>query len=654
MQARRELAQLWSELDRGLIQDEAELLRRIGAALGSTDAAAELSKIRPPIMRLGDVLMRTQLTEPLWALEEDINVLRRRLDELRSGYAQMFSLCAAELGGIKDLASKLLELYDAVVLRSAEWEPGVLWKVEGFRTLDQTEVSLTTANVDTKSGVLTLGIQSEENIAPQARVRIVPSSAIGVPGCNHLVESIRFSASVDVNIEPEVKLAAGAALTSQPLNAVDGLPTTRFEWELNIVPRKQRLSKYGESFIADESGAEQDIYEATGGYGFRTAIAWDGETYERGPDGKGYKTIYLRGADGKDQDGQDIPTTARCELQIFFDEPRSLSAIRIAPGAAAGGPVVVEGIRATVDGVTWQPIISQATALTPEVNDLAAGYASRLAPVKTGGSEATFWVAPAGTEALVAVRGLSFLLSQRSLGGSVRLAHKYYAQVEDLKVTTTILGFKKSKFQRKVTRLPGPDLGIPIYNTKTSALAKAAVGYVAFGPAGAVLSQLPIVGDAFSGVASMIYNKQTQVLSSDLVEGYDVFVGVRHAVSIRDVELLTRRYDETSVYVSKPFIFEKPVRSIVLTALDQVPASFSSGSWIKYYVSPNGRDWVSCEKDQAQAVPDTNQVYVKVELARPRDMAGLTPVVYSFGIAAVASNAAGTIGEEGLRHSSVG
>ena len=639
IEVENQVEELKNALARGDIVSEVEILQRLTSILAQS-SSSDKSTIQPPVMRLGDILMRDQLVGPMRALERDLQLLKARLDKLEQTYTQFFNLCTAELQGLKSSASKLLEYYDSAVLDTAEGDPNVLWAFDGFRSLDKTDLTLTTANVDIDGGVLTLGIESEENIAPQSKVVVVPSSAVGVPGCNHLVGSINYGTNPDVNHEPEVALAPGSETALQPINVLDGNPSTRFDWEVNIVPRNQKLVKYGASYIADDSGKEEDIYKVTSGYGFTMFISWDGTNVDRGPGGKGFKTMYLSGNDGKDQDGKDIPTEATCELQFLFDDVKSISAVKVLPGLVSGGPVIVDRISVTTNGVDWIPITTAPTALTPEVNDLTVNYASRLVPIKTGGSTALFWISPVGSEGIVGVRGISMVLRHRYVGDSVLLAHKYYAQVDEVKVTKRIFLFRKSHIEKRITRQPGPEVVTSLYNTTTSALAKAAAGFVAFGPVGAILSQIPVIGDAFAGVASLFYNKKTEVLSSKMLEAYDVFRGIRHAVSIKDVQLLSRRYKQNSVYVSKPFVFSEPVRSLTLSVLSNVPREFSSGQWLRYYVSVNGEDWIECENDKTVSISPSKEVYVKIELSRPVDLPGFTPVVYNYSIAAVPAEGA--------------
>lgn len=181
---------------------------------------------------------------------------------------------------------------------------------------------------------------------------------------------------------------------------------------------------------------------------------------------------------------------------------------------------------------------------------------------------------------------------------------------------------------------------------------------------------LPGIGNIFSGGGTSIEKSawQTSDVRTKVKEN-----AVRYAVGIREIELLTANYAQTSVYQSKPFRVAAPVRQIHLMVDDQLP-ELGENSSIKYSVSVDGGNtWTRIAPNNQppqyeagariptivqvnSSTPDdakdnnfgyletdnpSNEVRVRIELSRPADNQGTTPVIKRYALEILTSETKG-------------
>ena len=173
---------------------------------------------------------------------------------------------------------------------------------------------------------------------------------------------------------------------------------------------------------------------------------------------------------------------------------------------------------------------------------------------------------------------------------------------------------------------------------------------------------IPGVGNVFSSGSKTTSKSGYSYHSSELQQKFNA---VRYAVGIRDIGLLNANYEQASTYISKKFEVPTPARQIQLLAEHTIPESFGAGDWVKYFISlDDGEAWDEMAplnrppvyRDGARipttilvnaGVPEearddrfgyrdtgspVNSVLVKIELSRPGDAQGTSPVVNSYAL----------------------
>lgn len=181
---------------------------------------------------------------------------------------------------------------------------------------------------------------------------------------------------------------------------------------------------------------------------------------------------------------------------------------------------------------------------------------------------------------------------------------------------------------------------------------------------------LPGIGNVFSGGGTSVEKGawQTSDVRTKIKEN-----SVRYAVGIRELELLTANYAQASVYQSKPFRVAAPIRQISLMADNELP-ELGEDSSIRYSVSVDGGNtWARIAPNNEppkyeagariptvvqvnSATPDdakdnnfgyletenpSNEVRVRIELARPSNNQGTTPVIKRYALELLTSETKG-------------
>lgn len=166
----------------------------------------------------------------------------------------------------------------------------------------------------------------------------------------------------------------------------------------------------------------------------------------------------------------------------------------------------------------------------------------------------------------------------------------------------------------------------------------------------------------YSGGGTTVEKSGWSTTAQDTVVKDDV---VRYVVGIRELEILSATYTPESLYVSRPFKIASPVRQISFRADHAIPDSFGDGQWVKYSVSVDGGNtWqriapidAPAQFEGTQRIPTVVQVnsrvpeeakddrfgyldvgtpvrevQVRIELSRPADQEGASPVVKRYAL----------------------
>lgn len=76
----------------------------------------------------------------------------------------------------------------------------------------------------------------------------------------------------------------------------------------------------------------------------------------------------------------------------------------------------------------------------------------------------------------------------------------------------------------------------------------------------------------------------------------EVVAGWRYCLGLRDINIYTNTFADTSEIISQPHILEREIEAISLSVLERVPDEFidvieTRNDWIQYYISLNDIDW---------------------------------------------------------------
>lgn len=641
--ARLALEEMERALAEGRLSGVAELVTELARRVGRVYRSLTGSQIEVPPMQKGDLLLRSLVEEPFAGLDQDLTLGFSQLEEIRGSTKALWNLSAAERAGLSELLRQAVRAVDGVRLATAESDPTVLWVGDTFRTREQVDPEGTTAGVDTQGGLVTLGVEGLRNLN-SALVEVVldPAASQGIPGNNLEIRETGLNRNPEAQEEPKPVLWSAIEETHDVNALVDSNPATRFEWETVVAQDFQPLVRVGESLVWQGGAKPTSLLQATLGYGWRVAVKWPGSVMDDlGPEGKGYPLVHLL-ADR----AAEVPRAAHLVLRLAFREPVPLSLIQVIPHLRTGVPVELRDVQVSADGESWVSVLPKPIFLTEELNERGVEGESLL--VKNAVGTALVPVLGPGAEKGAGVRALTLVFHQ-DRAYTTFVGHKYYAETIQRRKDSTTLGFiHHGKTTTYTRRLPGPDRRIEVPPLRTSPLVTAAVGaavggsllgWAVGGPLGALASQLPIVGDVLQSIAGFIHNTRVTETVLETQEDYDILEAQRYGIALRGIELEQRSYAERSQLVSRPLTFPRPVRSVTLMATEYVPPSFGPGPWITYEVSPDGVNWQTIAPagaDREAHFPSpTDRVLVKVTLSRPPGSPELSPVLYSYSLAAV-------------------
>lgn len=73
--------------------------------------------------------------------------------------------------------------------------------------------------------------------------------------------------------------------------------------------------------------------------------------------------------------------------------------------------------------------------------------------------------------------------------------------------------------------------------------------------------------------------------------------GWRYCIGIKDIDVSSFEYKEESIFISKEYTTDKPIKSVMLDTIETIPEAFMSdfkmkNKWIRYYVQINNGPWM--------------------------------------------------------------
>lgn len=170
-----------------------------------------------------------------------------------------------------------------------------------------------------------------------------------------------------------------------------------------------------------------------------------------------------------------------------------------------------------------------------------------------------------------------------------------------------------------------------------------------------VLGPIPPVDE------TSLYTSSRNLGNADIVQHIEAIPGKRWAIGIRDINVSSNVYYETSTFVSKRFEAGGVIDRVAVDAEVEIPAHYdSSHNWVKFYVSPdNGNQWfpISRIQDDFLGIPEiiafndptpvamrepgvayhevsqaVTSIRLKVELTRPTQDEYTTPILHPYKI----------------------
>lgn len=473
-------------------------------------------------------------------------------------------------------------------------------------------------------GMLTLPLQEyvDKTGSIQA-IRILSTLSRGIPGNNMVVANIVASR----DSRPEVSLVGGANNFANIAGLFDGREDTHFEWELNVVQRRQRVvQKEGLHYLStDRQGQdEKDVWEITRGYGWKVDVYHPEKTEPEEVD-----LAIL--ADSPPAD----PATLFLEIEM---SDNSVGYIDILPLSVGGTFPVLVALDLSKDGVNWQ------SALKPR-----ADMPGATIPLREGASLVRLLRIP--------LEGNRYVRLGLRSGGwySPRfgLAHPFAAAIIDEQFRQKLLGFTiKSDRRVLIERTPTEKTGVGSIVVQTNTGAELA-GRV-LGTAYAVSSGLsmkwltqalskeavawlgtaaPVVGAvlAFALIGGFVFSERKERSVREVVTGYDVFRGWRSAIALKEIRVVRESYRQDGEWMSRPMSLGQQCRAVRLRADYDKP----NGTRIEYFVSTDGKDWKAISPISDGGTPvdlpspfDSVYLQVKMQSADPQ----VTPRLYALAV----------------------
>jgi hypothetical protein len=258
------------------------------------------------------------------------------------------------------------------------------------------------------------------------------------------------------------------------------------------------------------------------------------------------------------------------------------------------------------------------------------------------------------------------------------IAHLYWEETYTDVYSYSFCGITYSKRKKKhKNRIEGPGINKTKIEDISKDYAKEMQDKVTTTAAAAIMASVGFALGPLTALAvaltSMLFSSKVERKNYQVKSGLDIYSdGWRWCLGIKGIDVYSYIYQEKSVFMSKNFTLDRPIKEISLSVSEMIPVEFyqddwaTSNQWIKYYVSiddgghwyqisplertPNGgeesfppkvvsvvsagvEEESSNTKTYIQATEDVKQIKLMAELNRPtkeETMAALTPIIYDY------------------------
>lgn len=615
--AANSLARLVEAFDAGELRHEADLLERFYVEFTGLYNNLTEPLITPETMKVGDLLRVSAIRRPLQQLDEDLASSFEQLGRLTGAVIATSNVTTVERAGLDNLLASAQDKVSAAWAWASNSNPVLQWQSETFKTTNNVDRPATTAWVDTKLGVATLGIVGESPLSD--RVSRVSIQHVG-PGSRHVdglpgnwleLASGGSNAGISEVSEPVAPQFVGEIYdSSNPAAMFDGDPQSWFEWEKYLVPKTQKLTSRGSAWVVADatSGEVKDVFGSSGvtrDFGWQFVVHWPGGDQE---DDTKHWVVIPTEFNG-DPSNIDPNHALSMTMEVEFDSPQELSWLELLPYFPRGSLYYsVKSIQVSPDGANdWKELVKTPIVLNTNIRQPIDNEASGI-PVKDYSGTAVV------TCPVTRVKAVRITLEQL-VPYETAIAHKYY--LKKSLVTDTDAkwwGGSSTKTYWEEARTETPKL---ISQSKSNS--------------------------GFLGMWRSGLTKEDKSVSTY----FDFFRAYRYCIGIRDLGLLKRIYSTTSKFVSRPLIFDKKVTSASLVVSERIPDEWdSSKSWITYEISHDGVTWqrvlpINTDGSAGAAVnfPATTRLYVRATMSRPEDRPTETPVLEYYAVQAIPEGA---------------
>lgn len=591
----------------------------------------------------GALMFKEDISQPLSQSVADISVLRRSLSSLRSYSLSAFNIMLSEVAGLDQLAGQARSSLSSFRVQTSNVTNEFVWVSDSFNSREKVD-GISSVNVDTRGGFISLQILAEEPMAKYlssvAIDKDLARSTKAIPGNNSEIRDFE-AASVqnrlaDVSPEPAPTLYGQVSATDDVTNVFDGDPGTCFELESCWAPTPQRVGLVRTAFVSNGGGDRRFLYTETQKYGWKVNVQWPGETSLDTNNGAGYWLINLYGFDvyqivadifGKQKSEARVAAGSSPDysgislgMTVELDQPRAVSLISLTPYIRESKYPRLDSLEVSQDGKTWKRV-EQGLVLSPEVGENDFQQFGGI-PIKNDAGT-KFWNVSEPYVKYVRLR-----MSQPE-SYKCYLGHKYYVQPMSVTKTTNILVFSSTKHRDEFQRLPDPSYMVVGTSKVAGTSSLGGIWMLAGGSA---------LGGALVG---SLYNvSTTKEPVGSVEEHYDIFLGLRYSVGIRDFTILQHEYAQTSQLTSRDLRFASPVQAVSLIATENIPPSWGDGDWVRYEINTGG-DWREvCPLNRqnrgsaptALVTQPTTSVRVRITMTRPSDRLNETPLVLSYAV----------------------
>lgn len=667
--AKLALDSLIAQFEAGEISTESELLDKVNKTYVDLYTGVTEPFITP--REIGTLVPRySALRDPLVELEKDFELSREQLAKLKTGAEALVMQQTQEIKGLQELFTQATR--QMVDLQAIDENAGT-WKTDTFTSLVGIDTGLTTADVNTSSGIVTLRVESMLSIRDQ--IAGVTVDHVDVPAelpKTQSQASTRGSSEVDglpgnpIEIETTTQAVSNITEVAQAtipeptslkyvgdshperanlVSLFDESNSTWFEWGAYVVPNNQYLKKQGSAYVACEpsQGKLMKVFGIDGvteDLGWKFNIPWPGttEVSERFIVSPWY-----------------LSDTPRCQLSmtmtIRFSSPLPLSWVEILPEIIKNSNVQLIAASASADGSTgWTDILKrrETLVLNDKLDQSITATDAGITSKDISGSAILQCSMPK-----VSAIKLHFV---QDTAYEMLVGHRYALEQYDVSITANSRGvwdthwysagkvsIRKGILTEYIATTNGRldftrNLPEHEYHSSRKVPHRWASDAEKREFGGYTFMKTEAANVLWSTGIASLYSFSEPEETANL---YDIFKAYRYSIAIKNIGMYTRQYSKTGALTTKAHLFASPITAVTMTALDTVPEDWSADKqWITYQVSHDGNTWFDIQPNRTGTSPGTTvyfpaptrSVRIRILIERPDDRPRETPVIEYYAL----------------------